>query len=522
MGPIAKTSLIAVVLSVATGCASPPPREPYVPAVAPPATVTMSRDARIARAKALELPTPYLAPPGDVLSHHASALAKVICSAVFITGLDPEFTAANVGYVPPFEVRGKLGKPVVDRANQSVQVAVPSGATRTAKYVGGQGCITYAEGESALHFTPEAVTSKLPAAASQPWPMGDMLVDTSLPPAIDAAKLKQAVDAAFESTEAMTAAFVVTWRGRIVAERYAPGITPQTPLESWSMGKTVTAALMGILVQQGVYDIWERAPIADWQGAGDERANIRIADLMRMSSGLRIRGSFDAEPYADGTYPGHFYLYTGGVDMARYAATRPLQWPPGTVGRYRNSDAVLVNYLVRQAVEKRGQDPLLFPQQALFDRIGVRTMVIETDPYGNFLLQGYDLGSARDWARLGNLFLQEGVWNGERILPEAFIKFMRTAAPAWEADSRAWYGGFVWLNRGDLDLWPGPKDSYAMVGAGGQSTVIFPTHDLVVVRMGHCKGEAAATAPTARAVKLLLEAVPQARAPWEPDPARRP
>jgi CubicO group peptidase (beta-lactamase class C family) len=147
-------------------------------------------------------------------------------------------------------------------------------------------------------------------------------------------------------------------------------------------------------------------------------------------------------------------------------------------------------------------------------------MVIETDPYGNSLSHGYDLASARDWARLGNLFLQDGVWNGERLLPESFIKFMRTPAPAWEADARPWYGGFVWLNRGHL--WPGPEDSYAMAGAGGQWTLIFPTHDLVMVRMGHCRGEAASAASGDRAVKLLLEAVPQAREPWKLDSVRRP
>ena len=103
----------------------------------------------------------------------------------------------------------------------------------------------------------------------------------------------------------------------------------------------------------------------------------------------------------------------------RYAATRPLQWPPNTVGRYRNSDPVLINYLIRLAVEKRGEDYFSFPQRALFDKIGIRTMVMDTDPYGNFLTQGYELACGRDWARLGNLYLQDGMWNGERILPEA-------------------------------------------------------------------------------------------------------
>ena len=101
-------------------------------------------------------------------------------------------------------------------------------------------------------------------------------------------------------------------------------------------------------------------------------------------------------------------LYTGSVDSFHYAATRPLEWPPNTVGRYRNTDPVLVNYLVRLAVERRGEDYLTFPQRALFDRIGVRSMVIETDPFGDLLTQGYDLACACDWARLGNLYLQDG------------------------------------------------------------------------------------------------------------------
>jgi len=183
------------------------------------------------------------------------------------------------------------------------------------------------------------------------------------------------------------------------------------------------------------------------------------------------------------------------------------QWPPGTVGRYHNTDPVLINYLVRLAVEKRGEEYLSFPQRALFDKIGIQTMVIETDPFGNFLTHGYDFMSGRDWARLGNLYLQDGVWNGEQVLPEGYVKFVSTLAPAWEADRRPIYGGFFWIN-GD-GTFPVPKEAYYMSGAGGQTTLIIPSHDLVVVRLGHFKGSTAGSSGFKRALALLMEAVPQ-------------
>ena len=177
------------------------------------------------------------------------------------------------------------------------------------------------------------------------------------------------------------------------------------------------------------------------------------------------------------------------------------------MGRYRNSDPVLINYLIRLAVEARGEEYLSFPQRALFDKIGIRNMVAETDPYGNFLLQGYELGSARDWARLGNLYLQDGVWMGERILPDGYATFVSTLAPAWEADGRPLYGGFFWINADNRD--PIPNDAYSMRGAGGQSTIIIPSHDLVVVRLGHYKGAGPGNEGLKNALTLLVEAVPE-------------
>jgi CubicO group peptidase (beta-lactamase class C family) len=466
-----------------------------------------ARAALVARAKTFELDTPYVPPPGDALSHHAAGFAKVVCSAVFITGLDPAFAAKHVGYfIAPSAERPKLGTPVVDRARAEVHVALPDGRRRTARYTGSQGCVILPAGEQELHFRPVAVPSRLPDPDTTPWPMGDLLPPDPPAPGLDLARVKAAVDAAFDPPAAMTAAVVVTWRGRLVAERYGDGITARTPLESWSMTKSLTATLMGVLIQQGAYQLWQPAPIPAWQQPGDPRAKIRIGDLLNMSSGLRIRAPQDPDYDPAGPYPDHLYLYTGGVDSFRYAATRPLQWPPATVGRYRNTDPVLVNYLVRLAVEKRGEEYLSFPRRALFDRIGIRTMVVETDAYGNFLGQGAALGSARDWARLGNLYLQDGVWMGERILPEGFVDFVSRVAPAWQADGRPIYGGFFWIN-GD-GTFPVPREAYYMSGAGGQTTLIVPSHDLVVVRMGHYSGASAGGASFRKALSLLMEAVP--------------
>jgi CubicO group peptidase (beta-lactamase class C family) len=466
-----------------------------------------SNQALIARAKSLELKTPYVPPPGDPLEHNTSGFAKIMCSAVFITGLDPAFAAEHVGYfTSAYSERAKVGKPVVDRAAKTVAVAMPNGVTLTAKYLGSQGCVTLPPGKTTVNFTPTQVRSALPDPATQPWPMGDVLPKEPLPPQLDAAKIKQAVAAAFEKPAEETAAFVATWKGRLIGERYGDGITMHTPLESWSMAKSVTATMMGVLIKQGAYTLTQPAPIPEWQAPGDPRAKIRIADILTMSSGIRIKAPDDPDFDPNGTYPDHLYLYTGRVNSFQYAATRPQQWAPGTVGRYRNTDPVLINYLIRLAVEKRGEDYHSFPQRALFDRVGIRTMVLETDPFGNFLGQGYDFMSGRDWARLGNLYLQDGVWNGERILPEGYTKFVSTVAPGWSADQRPVYGGFFWINT--QGAFPVPRDAYYMAGAGGQTTLIIPSHDLVVVRLGHFKGSTAGSSGFRKALALLMEAVP--------------
>jgi CubicO group peptidase (beta-lactamase class C family) len=298
----------------------------------------------------------------------------------------------------------------------------------------------------------------------------------------------------------MTAAFVAVHKGRIVGERYGAGITDKTPLESWSMGKSVTATLLGTLIRQGVYRLEQPAPIPEWHNPGDQRAKLLNQDLLRMSSGLRFsRGSPEDHP----GYHDHDLIYTGAIDAFQFSTTRPLQFPPNTMGRYRNGDVMSLGMIIRDAVRARGGDYLTFPQRALFDRIGIRRQVLETDPYGNFLLSGYDYGTPRNWARLGMLYLQDGVWQGERLLPEGFVKFVSTPAPAWKDST---YGGMVWVNaRGGSSA---PRDAFAFRGAGGQETWIIPSRRLVVVRMGHFPGSAVGTRDLQRSLALLTEAVP--------------
>jgi CubicO group peptidase (beta-lactamase class C family) len=458
------------------------------------------------RASGLELNYNFEIPPGDVLSHHAAGYAKIMCSAVFITGLDPEFAMENVGYfTAPYEERSRLGSPLVDYEKKTVSVTIPGGVTRTAVYTGDQGCVCLPEGIDTLFFKPVEVERTLPDPETTPWPMGDKTEPFPPFPEIDMEKVSQAVNAAFNPEETNTAAFLVTYRGKIIGERYADGINKYTPLESWSMGKSLTATLLGILINEGVYTLDQPAPVPQWQKEGDARSAIRIMDILHMSSGLHCRAPQDPDYDASLGYPDHLYLYTGGMNTFEWAAARPQQWPPNTVGRYRNVDPVLVNYLIRLGVEGRGENYHTFPQKALFDKIGIRTMILETDSYGNFLTQGYELASARDWARLGNLYLQDGIWNEERILPEGFTDFVRTPAPAWLADGRPVYGGFFWIN-GD-GARPVPEDSYMMLGAGGQSVTIIPSHDMVIVRLGHYNGQEAGVEALNHAYHLMMEAV---------------
>ncbi len=499
-----KSMLFCIAISFSlTGCQQTASKEAAVD------TKAAAKAKMLMRADSFEIKTEYVGPPGNALEHHTAGYAKIMCSAVFITGLDPDFAAANVGgFASPFHERKKVAQPVIDFKRKTVSITLPNGITRTAIYLGdqSQGCVTLPLGEEKPFYTPEIIKRNLPDADKTPWPMGDVLSKEAPSGELDMVKVELASQTAFDPAMAMTAAFIVTYKGKIIAERYGEGISKDTPLESWSMGKSLTATMMGILIGQGVYTLDQSAPIPEWQTEGDSRAKIKIQDILHMSSGLRFRAPQDPDYDSTKGYPDHLYVYTGGINSFTWTAHRPQQWPPNTVGRYHNSDPVLINYLVRLAVEKRGEDYHSFPQRAIFDKIGIRTMIVEADPYGNFLTQGYEFASARDWARLGNLYLQDGVWEGQRLLPEGFVKFVSTLAEPWVKDGRPIYGGFFWIN-GD-GARPIPKEAYMMLGAGGQSVTIIPSHDLVIVRLGHYRGSREGGKALDRAYALLMEAVP--------------
>ena len=472
---------------------------------------TDPRAALIARGDSLELPGEWAVPPGDPLSHATAGFAKVLCSNVFLSGLDPDFAAENTGFFSaPREERSRVTERVVDHENQRVHLTLPDGTVRSAKLHGDQGCVALPVGETEPYYEAVEVTPDLPDPAATPWPMGDLLPGEPFPADVDMDLVAQAVDAAFDPPEALTAAFVVTHRGRLIGERYREGIDHTTPLESWSMGKSLTGTLMAVLIHKGVYDLWQSAPVPEWEGEGDPRQSIRIGDIMRMSSGLRFRNRGDPGYDPQVGYPDHLYVYTGTVNSFEWAASKDQQWEPNTVGRYRNSDPVITNYLIRLGVEGRlGENYHRFPQGHLFDKLGIRNLIPETDPYGNFLLQGYEFGSGRDWARLGNLYLSDGVApSGERLLPEGYVDYVSTLAPAWEADGRHQYGGgFFWVNQ--AGQFPVPSTAYYMAGAGGQNTIVIPSHELVVARLGHYSGSVPGRQALARALELLIAAVPE-------------
>lgn len=473
-------------------------------------TADAQREAMFARAKAAELPGRWTGAPGDKLVHQAAGYANLHCSQVFTSGFDPDFARTTMGdrnALAPIEARALAEPPVVDRAKREVRVTLKGGPTRVARHVGSQGCVTLPLETGALAFTPKTVTPNLPAADTMDWPMGDRNAVEKAPDGVDATRLAKAVDLAF-APAGLTQAFVVVHKGRIVAERYGLGATADTPLEGWSMGKSVIATLVGRLMADGVYTLDQPAPIPEWQTAGDARQSIRIRDILNMASGLRIRAEQDPDYADDGRYPDHWYYYTGDNAFA-YAASRQPQWPAGLIGRYRNTDPVLGSYLVRLAVEKKGGDYLSFPQRALFDHLGIRTATLQTDANGNFLTQGYEQMSARDWSRLGLLYAQGGKWGGKQLLTPGFVDFVRTVPPAWEKDGRPIYGGFFWVN-GDGGF-PMPKDAYMMLGAGGQHVLIVPSHDLVITRLGRYAGSAPGQAALRRAVAEIMAAVPPSR-----------
>jgi CubicO group peptidase (beta-lactamase class C family) len=426
---------------------------------------------------------------GDYSRESRAAMgAHHLCSGLWVVGRVYKRTPQEVlaQDVAPFQAFGweETFKYEVDEKRRRVTVSSPGVPPRTAQYNGDQGCSILPRGASDIHFKPVPVPRKLPDAATRPWPKGDAGATTPEPEGIDRGAIQAALDWGMAQKEHNTRGIVLVYRGKIVGERYAPGWTKDTPQISWSQGKSITAALIGVLAQQGRLRVDDFAPVKEWQGEDDPRRQIRIRDLLRMSSGLDFANLGLSGPSSFTRENEHMRIYFDGLNVFEHAVNQPLEIPPNSIWRYRNSDPLTLGKIIREIVEgnsKNGiENYLTFPQRALFDVIGARNFVLETDAWGNFIMTGYDYGSARDWARFGLLHLWDGRWEGKRILPEGWVEFISTPAPA---DGSRGYGGLFWLNRGGA--WKGvPEDAFMCSGFMGQHTMVIRSRDAVVVRLG--------------------------------------
>lgn len=435
----------------------------------------------------------------------AAKSAKILCSALFISNREVKeaFQNSVLGHdVFINESEDIFTYLNIDKKNKEVQVRIKDSPIRTAKYIGDQGSIILPLDSRGIFFQPTKVETSLPSPNNLSWPMGDVIEEVPFPEEINKSEIQQAVDTVFADSNSLTTAFLILYKGNIIAEKYDLGVNQNTQLESWSMGKSITATLIGILIEEGHLKIDSYAPVPKWKINNDPRSKIKIADLLRMSSGLKFSG-MDDPPYTYKLgFPDHEYVYSGAIDVFQFSINQPLEFPPNTVGRYRNCDPLALGYIIKNIVTGKGEEYLTWPQKILFDRIGIREQMLETDPYGNFIMTGFDYGTARNWARLGLLYLQDGVWNRERILPEGFVDFVSSPAPAWKDPV---YGGLFWVNgTSKLNL---PQNAYYMSGVGVQRVIIVPSHDLVIVRMGHRRGKRYAEITLNQALEKIISSI---------------
>jgi len=283
--------------------------------------------------------------------------------------------------------------------------------------------------------------------------------------------LKQVVDDTFveKNPERLlqTRAVVVLQNGKIISEKYAKNITQNTPLIGWSMTKSVTNAMIGMMVKDGKLDIFKPAPIAEWQK--DERKNITIDHLLRMSSGL----DFD-EIYTKTSDATTMLFRAKGAGA--FAILSKAKSVPNEIWSYSSGTTNILQEMMRRQFSSHA-DYLNFPRQRLFQKIGMTSAVIEPDASGTFVGSSFMFATARDWAKFGQLYLQDGVWNNERILPEGWVKYSSTET----AKSNGKYAAHFWLNHTDKDF---PQDAFMALGFEGQSITVIPSKQMVVVRLG--------------------------------------
>ncbi len=411
---------------------------------------------------------------GWILPTATGYVARNACSAVFVAGREPAQIAAE-DLAPQSYVSF-----TVDREQQRVRAAVFGLAARTAVYRPGLGCVLAIDAElaglRAMGFEPARA-----AASDAPWPMGDGDSVAADPPGLDRAALDQAVAAAFDepnpASPRRTRAVVVIHDGVLVAERYAAGFDKHTPQLGWSMSKSVTSALVGVLVGRGTLDVKAPASVPAW--AEDPRKAVTLDQLLRMSSGLEFEERYGM--LADAT---HMLFEVD--DAAGFALAKPLAHPPDTVYSYSSATSNIVSWILRQQFTDLAAYHR-FPHEALFAPLGMRTAVFETDATGTLLGSSFVYASARDWARFGQLYLQDGLWNGARILPAGWVDYSRTPTPT---SATGEYAAHFWANTGKPDdaaarrLPHLPVDAYQASGFQGQAVLIVPSRRTVIVRLG--------------------------------------
>lgn len=313
------------------------------------------------------------------------------------------------------------------------------------------------------------------------WPLGTKVENENLND-INMEGLKSAINNAFidEDAPKNTRAVVVVYKGKIIAEKYAEGFDPYTPQIGWSMSKSITNTMLGVLVKKRSFDIYKPARIPEWKSENDARKQITTDQLLRMSSGLDWDENYKRESAATKM------LYKSS-DMGVYASSFNAEEDPDTKWYYSSGTSNILSRILRTEL---GGEYLHWPYKEIFYKIGVSSVVFEVDASNAYIGSSYIWASPRDWARLGLLYLNDGDWYGERILPEGWVDYSRTPTPPSEMLQ---YGAAFWLNVGDEEdptkrrLPDCPRDVYSMNGYEGQRVFILPTQNMVVIRLGQTK-----------------------------------
>lgn len=289
---------------------------------------------------------------------------------------------------------------------------------------------------------------------------------------VNYAKLNTVIDNAFDKPGEKgkrSRVVLVIYKNKIIAEKYENGFDKNSKIMGWSMTKSITSALFGVLDKQGRFDINKPAPIPEW--VNDDRKIITTNDLLHMNSGLEWEEEYDR--ICDATK----MLYVSN-DMTRSQLEKPAKYKPNTHWCYSSGTTNLLSGILRKQF-KTHQEYLDFGYSAFIDKMGMNSMIIETDMKGNFIGSSYGWATARDWAKFGLLYLHKGNWNGEQILNESWIKYSITPTNT----SNGQYGAQFWLNKGGK-FKDTPRDMFYCSGFQGQMVAVFPSHDLVIVRMG--------------------------------------